>query len=984
MSLRQTRSVACLTFLFAAVSLGAPSLLAGVEELATDDLRLVYLDPVQTYITPHAARCFENSMRFQRELWDYEPSEPVTVLLTDFSDIGNASAGNVPRNSLIVDTAPLSLAYETVTPNERMNWIMNHELVHIATGDRAAKSDRRFRSLFRGKVAPEPNHPESILYFYLTTPRYAVPQWYREGIAVFVETWMAGGLGRAQGPWDEMVFRSMVCDETPFYDPLGLVSEGVQTDFQAGVNNYLYGTRFISYLAYAYSPQEVVDWVSRRDGSKRYYARQFRAVFGKPLAAAWQDWTAWEREFQQVNLDSIRAYPLTPYVDLSDRAFGSVSRGYVDASGSKLIAAFHYPGVVAHVGTVALDGGAVERLVDIKGPTLYSVTSLAYDPASDTIFYTSDNTAYRDLRAIDSGKKHSRMLLRDARIGDLAFSPSDRALWGIRHLNGIATLVRIPEPWDRWSQVRSWPYGETVHDLDVSPDGSLISVSVGEIDGRHLLRVYAVEELLAGEARPVAELDFGNTIPSNFVFSPDGRHLVGSAYYTGVSNIFRFDVATQALEALTNSETGLFRPIPQADGSLIVFRYTGEGFVPARIEAPVKLEDLNAITFLGRKIAQDHPVVQQWNVGSPADVDLQSRIVYEGPYRSRRIGLESIIPVVEGYKDFAAYGFSLALSDALAFNRIEMTASYTPNSSLPSDERLHLEFDYKHKSWSTGFKWNDADFYDLFGPTKRSRKGYVVHAGFDRSLIYDTPRTLELSIGAAHYGDLEQLPSYQNVLATFDELTELGVQLTYSNRAFSLGAVDHEKGVRAEALVGAGYVDGETIPSILGSFDYGFALPIGNSSIWWRNSVGATFGELDDPFASFFLGGFGSNYVDFRSAKRYREWYSFPGAELNAIGGRNFAKSMLEWNLPPLRFRRVGTPAFFVSWARPSIFVGGIETNLDSSSAERRLSNVGAQVDLRMTVLSRLNLTVSFGYARAHESGLPATDEWMASLKILD
>ena len=67
---------------------------------------------------------------------------------------------------------------------------------------------------------------------------------------MFVETWMAGGLGRAQGAWDEMVFRSMVRDGSRFYDALGLVAEGTQIDFQPSVNYYLYGTRFLSWLGH--------------------------------------------------------------------------------------------------------------------------------------------------------------------------------------------------------------------------------------------------------------------------------------------------------------------------------------------------------------------------------------------------------------------------------------------------------------------------------------------------------------------------------------------------------------------------------------------------------------------------------------------------------------------------------------------------------------------------------------------------------------
>ena len=66
--------------------------------------------------------------------------------------------------------------------------------------------------------------------------------------------------GRAQGGYDEMMFRAMVRDDAPFYDPLGLVSIGTEIDFQVGANAYLYGTRFMSYLALEYGPEKLLDW----------------------------------------------------------------------------------------------------------------------------------------------------------------------------------------------------------------------------------------------------------------------------------------------------------------------------------------------------------------------------------------------------------------------------------------------------------------------------------------------------------------------------------------------------------------------------------------------------------------------------------------------------------------------------------------------------------------------------------------------------
>ena len=109
-------------------------------------------------------------------------------------------------------------------------------------------------------------------------------------------------------------------------------------------------------------------------------------------------------------------YPLTPLKDLSGQALGSVSRGFYDPATDSIYAGFRYPGVVAHVGALSLNDGSIDQFEDIKGPMLFRVTALAFDPDNRTLFYTTDNTAFRDLVAIDIETGESQMLLRDARI----------------------------------------------------------------------------------------------------------------------------------------------------------------------------------------------------------------------------------------------------------------------------------------------------------------------------------------------------------------------------------------------------------------------------------------------------------------------------------------------------------------------------------------------------------------------------------------
>jgi hypothetical protein len=971
-------------------ALAAALILCGPEvasaQLATFEtlnLRLVYIDPTETYLVPHAARTFLNSLAFQKRLFGFEPSDDITLLLTDFSDTGNAGASVVPRNTLTVDIAPLNFAFETIAGNERMNIIMNHELVHVATMDQAAGKDRLFRKLFGGKVMPTREQPESILYFLLTTPRVAAPRWYHEGTAVFVDTWMAGGLGRAQGGYDEMVFRSMVRDSTPFYDPLGLVSEGTKIDFQLQINSYLYGTRFITWLARRYTPAKVVEWVSRKEGSRAYYSTQFRHVFGTRLEHAWAEWEKDERDFQLRNLETIRQHPLTPHRDMTTRALGSVSRAHYDPAKRRLFAAFNYPGVVAHIGSIDTDTGRIEKLADIKGPVIYTVTSLAYDPSAGALFYTTDNGALRDLVRLDVASRRTEVLLEDARIGDLAFSRPDQVLWGIRHLNGISTLVRIPPPYREWFQVISWPYGTVMYDLDLSPDGSRIVASFGEISGRQEVRVLDVAALQRKETTPVAAFDFGTAVPNGFVFAPDGRSVYGSSYYTGVSNIFQYDIERRKLDAVSNTDTGFFRPLPAGDGSLIVFRYSGEGFIPTRIE-PRPLENVGAITFLGERLVAEHPELKTWMLGSPAAIALDQIPQRTGKYRlAGGLRRDSFYPVMQGYKDTGAIGMRVNLSDPLQLNRASVTLTYSPAGDLPSSERLHLKAEYQRFDWRGRLEWNAGDFYDFFGPTKVGRKGYVVGVGRKTTLVFDEPRRLDLDVEGTVAGNLDRLPEYQNVEVDVDRLMTIEARLAYTDVRNSLGNVDDETGRRWSVVMDGQHVESRLIPRAYGTYDRGFPLPAGHSSLWLRGAGGFSPRDRNDPFANFFFGGFGNNWVDHRDEKRYREFYSFPGAGLNEIGGRNFLKGTVELNLPPWRFRRAGTPGFHAAWARPAIFAGVLSTNLDAGDDRRVLTDLGAQIDFRFNLLSALEMTISTGVAAAFESGHATRREAMISLKIL-
>ncbi len=951
--------------------------------IETDNQLLLYFDPTQTYLTPYVARAFENSIDWHKKRFNWTPWDRTTVLIKDFSDYGNAAARASPNNGVMLDVAPLSQRMETFTPGERFFTLINHELAHVATLDVYNRKDAFWRRFFVGKPMPIQEHPESILYNYLTTPRTNVPRWYAEGSAVFFETWMAGGLGRAQGAYDEMVFRAKVRDNDKLYSPLGLESEGIAIDFMIGANDYLYGTRFFSWLALTYGPEKVMQWLRRDEGSAAFYATQFRRVFGKRLDDAWADWHSWERDFQRANLDKLSAYPLSEVTPLSPRGLGSMSRGFVDERTNSLVAAFRYPGEIGFLGTMDLATGKLRKLAELKGMMLYWVTSVAFDPDSRKAFYVDDNRAYRDLIQVDVDTGKRKMLLRDARVGDLALNPRDKSLWGIRHQNGYATIVRIPPPYAGFNQVHTFDYGITPFDLDISPDGSLISASYGEIDGTQSVRVWKLDSFEQGNGvDQVARLDLPPATPEGFTFSPDGKSLYGSSYYTGVSNVFRFDIASQKYEVLSNASTGFFRPMVRPDGQLLVYEYAGDGLTPSLIRPEVR-SDLGTIEFLGTKVINTHPELKEWGVGSPTKIDLDARVKTRGMYHAtKRMKLASAYPIVEGYKQKTALGYYFHFEDPLQFHQLSAAVSVSPFGHIKDTERLHLDVEYRTLNWKLRYWHDDADIYDLAGPVLRSRKGDAFIIGYNKTAIYDPPRQLDVFFNLAAYFGLEQLPSAQNVTSPKDIFsTEVGVK--YTNTRNSLGGVDHEKGIAWRVIGGTDHAEGDTFPHIWAGIDYGLPLPLSNSSAWVYAQAGIAGGPEEKPLGAYYFGSFRNNYVDNRPEKRYREMESFPGFEIDQIAARQFAKVTGEINLPPVRFAEVGTPAFFLSYARPALF-GGTMLLRSPQARNYRLFDLGAQVDLGFTVVMRLPMVFSVGVGHGFgDKDIDGRTEWMASLKIL-
>jgi hypothetical protein len=961
--------------------------------IETDDVRVLYFDPAEQYLVSPALRNLLASINREKEVFGNTGSEKLTLLLRDFSDVSTGWARVTPRNRVFIDVAPQTDPYEYMTPGELRVALSAHETATIRVLDNGNKTTETMRRWLHGKVDVGSRHPESLLANYLTAPRANSPLWFKEGSAVFTETWLMGGVGRAQGGYDEMVFRSMVKDGARFYDPLGLLSKGTEVDFQTNADTYLYGARFMNYLALTYGPKNLVAWWSMDAQSRPYFADDFNRIYGLPMAQAWDNWIRWETHFQQENLAALQAVPVTPAADVTPSALGKMSRVFLSKDGGTLYAAVQKPGQLASLVAIHRVDGSVERLHEIIDPSGVNVSSVAFDPNEDLIFYTSNNGSYRNLEAFSLKTRTSQTLLSAARIGDLAFDRADKSLFGIRFNNGLAMLVQIPYPYRDWHVLRVFKAGERPFDLDVSPDGTLLAYSLsrpGAVLSTPVTDVQILEVAHAGDesARPYRMVALHGATPEGFVFSSDGKAMYGSSYFNGVSNIFRFDLESQEISAVSNADIGFFRPQPLPDGRLFVLRYSSDGFVPSIIQDR-HTDDLGAIRFLGTLASEKFPEILTWMQASANTVSLEGRITRQGAYHAlSEMSLVSLMPMLEGYKDSIGVGLEAAFSDPMGFADVTVNASYSPDTVLKPSERAHVSVDLHEGRWTVGGKWNAADFYDLFGPIKRSRAGYSGYVDYDRPLAFDLPTTMDFVANVTYYGGLDALPGYQKILSPSPNLTTVAVGLRSTDIRSSPGSVDYEAG-HEWSVTAHGYgAAGDFIPSLQVEYHAGMALPLDHSSLWLRSAAVVSEGRPSSPLSNVYLGGFGNNYIDSRmysGAQRYRGAMvsSMPGFDINSLSGRVVGKVMVEWCLPPIRFEHVGSPGFFLNWARPEIFATALTTNPDNRNLRQNAQNIGAQMDFKLQVMNRFPITLSVGAARGFGGAGRGKSEFMVSLLVL-
>lgn len=971
-------------------------------QYSNEDAQLIFFDKNLSRYIPHIIRMYNNGRALHEQIWAtdslYVP-EKIMLLLTDWEDDGNGGASPLPRSFIQIGMAPMSMSYYINPSGERYRQLFQHEYTHIVMTDKYNKRDLGWRKFFGTKVSTDNAHPISALWSYMSVPRWYAPRWYQEGIACFMETWMGGGVGRALGGYDEMYFRSIVAGGDKLFSVVGLETEGSTMDFQVGANAYLYGTRFVNYLTKEYGYDKLINFYNRTPDSYTFFGRQFKKVYGLPLRKAWNQWKEDEKQHQEEQLAAVREYPVTELTPLTKEPLGSVSPFVYNPTTGKAYAAMNAPGDFAHIVEIDLNTGKERRVTDLYGIQLYNPSFVTLDVKRNRLIFTTNNGKIRGLEVYDLNKKRVVKKIKFQRVSNIVYDNANDCLYGLFSNGGVQSIIRYDHNLENPEIIYGFPFGVSVGDLDVSHDGNYLSLTKQGDNGEHTLLLFDLEELAEANFDVEELVTWEDSNLGQFHFSLDDKYLIGSSYYTGVSNLWQVKIGTGEMELLSNTEIGLFAPVEYAPDKLLALEFLRDGMRPVTLERKV-LEDANAIELYGQK-AYENNVEALESVGVLKEPLPKTEFgdVYNNikPYNVlKEMRFTGAYPIVTGFTDVNAWncvtpvlGYRLMFSDPVGLSSIKLAVGVSPWSTNPLKNRFHADFEWKYYLFTLKAAWNHTDFYDLAGPMRTSRKGYMVSLSYDSSFTLIQPYTRSWGASIAAYGDMDTLPLYQEI--GVDEgirsMQTVSVYGKIGKTRGTLGAIMKEQGYEF-GLQGYGYLaGGRFFPSLDATADFGFLLPIDrNNSFWLRTAGGHTFGDPASAFGNTYFGGFRNNRVDYRNAFQYRTAKAMPGAAIDAIRAHSYAKATAELNLRPIRLNNFGALFLYPTWIQCSFFGTGLSA-WNPGEAHKMYYSTGVQVSTELVFFNYLKTTLSVGYGHLFApEGFPGGrhgNEIMVSLKLL-
>jgi len=940
------------------------------------------------------------------QLYDYRPDGKVSLIFQDTDDISNAASYYMNNKIFFWATA---MDWDLRGTHHWLRNVITHEYTHMIQLGASRKWSRRIPSGYFQWMDYEPERRPDVLYGYPNRvasypyPAVTIPAWFAEGTAQFQLT------GRNYDFWDshrDMLLRSATLSGRLLsYEEMGYLGK---TSLEAEMV-YNQGFSLAKYIADHAGGPEALSKISA--AMKSPFPIAFNRALKKVTGKSGEDWyRVWKGHLEQEygalqdrlapTIAATDTVPTTGSVNLFPRlssdghsvAFISNQGRDYESQSSLYLYDVETKGVKKLAGGVQ---GALCWLPDGKG-IIFSRRALN----------TQTGSLQFDLYLYLLAEEKEIRLTKGLRAESPDLSPNGEILAFTINEGGNRDLALMPMPNDYLSK----KYKPLSHDAVIyryrggvgsqyyhprwSPDSRKLVTGSSEKEGRDIC--------IFGVSSSADSLWLEKIIPGQNMelrdptFCENGNHLAVAYDKSGISNIYRIDLETDAREQLTSVIGGAYYP-DLREGKLAFCDFTGHGFRICVIHHPELLklppDHLDHETYASRVPEPTYdnrfqvPEVTSYkprfdNLYWFPRIMIDYGTVKPGTY----VWLTDILGkldfiggfAINSKKDYDLYGqveYRVFYPTVFAeiFNMQRRLSQHFADSARIVDEsegepiydRYRIRYRYNLTEVDAGLKWplGRSSYLKLTGIYDR----YTAHNRFDDGTAIALAYFKGMSAQLAYYTNQvrRDVDSPINPSAGYYGF----LRCTRANQKFFTGfRIDADKFILVEVYEPYNYDLFE------GGIEKYFSLPFGSHAFALRFQ-GGWIDKTVDPFFYIFAGGL--------PGMRGYSYYSL-GGERMAVATTTYRFPIIKragWNLFPLSVNRI-YGNFFCDVG--DAWVGDFESG-------RLKKDVGAGLRIQMHSFylypTALSVDVAYGFDRfTHkEEDFEATygKEWRYYVTVL-
>jgi hypothetical protein len=905
----------------------------------------VHFHEGEELLAPRVAEIGERALVDLAAVLGSWPDTPIHVVLTDENDGANGFAQTLPYGEVVLFAAVPEATGGLGDFDEYIRMLFIHELSHVVHLDTVRGVPRIVNQIF-GKVV---------------APNQVQPRWIVEGLATWLESHFTSG-GRVRSRMFDAILRArIVARRFPDLDEISTFTR----EWPGGSAPYLYGGRFLSFIAEKYGTEALAEMSNRYGGRVLPYGINVvaRETIGKDFLELWAEWRELEEARARAIVDRVDQEGIARgerVIDLGEsvRAVRFSRRGRLvaiegrrDGDTAVLVA----DGIEARSSTGALAlRGRTLRLRTSNGESAFTqdgehLVSVIADVHDRRFFY-------RDLDLIDLATGARSRRTEGARLSEPDVSVQDRIV-AVAQGSSRTWLVTLSVFGDDTPEVLVPPEaGAQLSGPRWSPDGRSIAFATARTDGTRSIELFDLDRKTRRAITRSTALDQGPA------WSIDGGQIYFASDRGGVFNIHRVDLASERVERVTNVVTGAFEPSIDPGGRLVFSEASADGF------------DLRAIDLAVLSPKEPDPPPTR-----PVPTSSASATVYP---IERYEAWESLLPHAF-FVELAIASSGAAVSvrvdgeDAVGIHAYRLRLTFDPDTS-----RLGYGAFYSNRSQVTPISLSSSLY------TSDQPSGFVALPRFfgQRISVWSLRLGLDVPLGwwdvgqaiSFSYGvelrraiDSPPLDPFQLKPRIRGDLTLASLTATWSistARGFE-DSIGNETGFGFD-------VSAQLNHPILGSdlrvLEVSSHLVAFVSPPWAkhhvfaaRGSFGASVGDSGER-SVYGLGGLPIRDIFSDVARGIRFGADvLRGYEQNTVQGPSFYLGTIEYRLPLFRVERgIDTLPFFADRLHAAIFIDAGDTPAGPPKLESLRAGAGLELRADFVIGYFLPIDIRAGYAR--------------------